>query len=46
METARGKKKTLKEIKGDLINFFKNREEVLLVYLFGILSPGKILEEP
>jgi len=41
MEAGRRKKKTLKEIKEDLINFFKNREEVLLVYLFGSCLRGK-----
>ena len=41
MEAGIGKKKTLQEIKEDLINFFKNREEVLLVYLFGSCLRGK-----
>lgn len=41
MENRRDKKKTLKEIKEDLISFFKNREEVLLVYLFGSCLRGK-----
>jgi predicted nucleotidyltransferase len=41
MEAGKGKKKTLNEIKDDLVNFFKNREEVLLVYLFGSCLRGK-----
>jgi predicted nucleotidyltransferase len=41
MENRRDKKKTLKEIKEDLISFLKNREEVLLVYLFGSCLRGK-----
>ena len=41
METGRDKKKTLKEIKEDLVSFFKDREEVLLVYLFGSCLRGK-----
>jgi len=45
MEAGSGKKKTLKEIKEDLINFFKYREEVLLVYLFGSFLRGKFGEK-
>lgn len=41
METGRGKYKTLKKLKEDLIYFFKNREEVLLLYLFGSCLRGK-----
>jgi predicted nucleotidyltransferase len=41
MEAGRGKKKNLEQIKEDLINFFKNREEVLLLYLFGSCLRGK-----
>ena len=41
METGRGKNKTLKKLKEDLVYFFKNREEVLLLYLFGSCLRGK-----
>ena len=41
MEAERDKKKTLEEIKEDLVQFFQNREEVLLLYLFGSCLRGK-----
>jgi predicted nucleotidyltransferase len=42
MEARESKKRTLKEIKEDLIQFFKNKQEVLLVYLFGSCVRGKL----
>lgn len=42
MKTGYGREKTLEEIKIYLTNFFKNKDEILLAYLFGSCLKNKL----
>lgn len=41
LDFTKDKNRSLEKLKKDLLNFFKNRDEVLLVYLFGSCLRGK-----
>ncbi len=42
LDFTKGKNPSLERLKKDLLHFFKNREEVLLVYIFGSCLRGKV----